>query len=88
MKKFLLTITVALTTLAAAHAERLYSDYMGNGISAYFNSRGDARGYTVNNPTGLYHYNKYGQYIGRSVFRGRYLYMYDANGWLLGRTAR
>ena len=88
MKKFILTIAIALTAMAAAPAaERLESDYMGRGVVAYFNHRGAARGYTVGNLySGMSHFDQYGRYIGFSIRRGNFAYIYNAYGWLLGRT--
>jgi hypothetical protein len=86
MKKFILSIAVVLTTLVASHAERLHYDYMGNGVAAYFNNQGYARGYAVNNPYGLSFYDEYGRYIGHSIYRGTYAYVYNTYGWLIGRV--
>jgi len=76
-------MAVVLATLVASQAA---SEYMGNGVTAYFNRKGNVVAYTVPEGYGVFYvYNQYGYYIGYNVIRNGYLYSFMPDGRVIGR---
>ena len=63
------------------------SEYWGNGVRQYYDRNGYNAGQSVTFVDGsIAHYNQFGYKIGYSVPRGRYVYTYTNDGYLIGRT--